>query len=478
MQHVPILRAGRPYRSLNRTELPHVATGASVAQVSQANPGLISRDLRDAGGNQDALRGLPVRELLEMCKRAAALFTDGELPLDPLTGTTQSPEDYVRALSATTGMPQALCRANMQKIRFVLDEMERVLAGLTRGVDLEVLDSGWVEQGGRTVSYLCQSESLGAVLPGNSPGVHSLWLPAVALKVPLVLKPGALEPWTPMRIAQALLAAGVPEPAVSVYPTDHGGAAQILLHCKRSMLFGDASTIGAWANDGRIQLHGPGWSKVLFGDDIAPRWDSHIDLLVSSIAENGGRSCVNASGVWTPAHGRELAEALARRLAAIEALPLDDDRSALAAFPNPKVAQAFSDLIEQHLAIPGAVDLTTELRGGPRVVTRDGCTFVLPTVIWCEDPGHPLASCEFLFPFVSVVQTPVETMVERIGPTLVATVLSDDPVFRNDLMRAPHVDRLNLGSIPTCRVSWDQPHEGNLFEHLYRQRAFQSGSAA
>jgi len=25
--------------------------------------------------------------------------------------------------------------------------------------------------------------------------------------------------------------------------------------------------------------------------------------------------------------------------------------------------------------------------------------------------------------------------------------------------------------VPTGRVEWDQPHEGNLFEHLYRRRA-------
>ena len=28
-------------------------------------------------------------------------------------------------------------------------------------------------------------------------------------------------------------------------------------------------------------------------------------------------------------------------------------------------------------------------------------------------------------------------------------------------------------AIPTPRIHWDQPHEGNLFEHLYKQRAFQ-----
>ena len=38
--------------------------------------------------------------------------------------------------------------------------------------------------------------------------MHSLWLPSIALNVPLVLKPGSQEPWTPARICQALIAAG------------------------------------------------------------------------------------------------------------------------------------------------------------------------------------------------------------------------------------------------------------------------------
>ncbi len=103
-------------------------------------------------------------------------------------------------------------------------------------------------------------------------------------------------------------------------------------------------------------------------------------------------------------------------------------------------------------------------------------TFLRPTLIWCEDPAHPLAASEFLFPFAAVVQVPQEEMLRRIGPTLVATVLTEDEKFKAELMRERSIDRLNLGPIPTCRLSWDQPHEGNLFEHLYRQRAFQGTS--
>ena len=93
-------------------------------------------------------------------------------------------------------------------------------------------------------------------------------------------------------------------------------------------------------------------------------------------------------------------------------------------------------------------------------------------MIWCEDPEHPLADTEFLFPFVAVVEAPAEEMAKRIGPSLVVTALTEDPELQGQLMSCAKIDRLNFGEVPTNEISWDQPHEGNLFELLYRQRAF------
>ena len=115
------------------------------------------------------------------------------------------------------------------------------------------------------------------------------------------------------------------------------------------------------------------------------------------------------------------------------------------------------------------------LRGGSsRIAEVDGCTFLLPTVIRRADPTHPLTRSEFLFPFATVVEVPQERMLSSIGSTLVATAITADAGFRRELMSCSDIDRLNLGAVPTCAVSWDQPHEGNLFEHLYRRRSFQS----
>lgn len=470
MIHVPILRAGYPYRSLNVHHVLHVQTGEPIATVSQANRGLIAKDLAAAADHKRALESLSVSDLLAICKRAAHFFIESELPLG---ADLQSPGDYVRQLSGTTGMPESLCRNNMNKIRTVLEEMEAVLGGLTRGLNLPVLDFGWGVQDKRPLSYVRQTNMLGAVLPSNSPGVHSLWLPAIPMKIPLVLKPGGEEPWTPYRIAQAFIAADCPPEAFGFYPTDYAGAAEILLRSGRSMLFGGESTVAPWKTDPRVQIHGPGRSKIIIADDKISGWEDYLDVMVDSIVDNGGRSCINASGVWVPAHGREVATALANRLARIDAQPLDHPDAQIAAFTNSRFAHQLSSLIDEQLKTPGASDLTAEIRGNGRIVEKAGCTYLLPTVVWCENPEHPLANTEFLFPFVSVVETPQREILELIGPTLVVSAIAEDEEFIDDLLGSADVERLNLGVICTSQISWDQPHEGNLFEHLYRQRAFQ-----
>lgn len=124
----------------------------------------------------------------------------------------------------------------------------------------------------------------------------------------------------------------------------------------------------------------------------------------------------------------------------------------------------------------GAEDVTARYRGPDRLVRFEGGTYLLPTVIFCDDTDHPLANQEFLFPFVSVTEIPAAQLCDTLGPSLVVTALTEDRVLRQSLLERPDIGRLNLGPIPTTVIQWDQPHEGNLFTHLYRQRAFQLAS--
>jgi acyl-CoA reductase-like NAD-dependent aldehyde dehydrogenase len=476
MLHIPVLRKGEPYRSLDVQRTVHHRTREPFAEVSQANAGLIRRDLRDQAENRRRLASLSTADLIAICKRAADHFANDNLPLGD---TMQSPQDYVAQLSATTGLPWTLVRRNMSKIRGVLAEIDGVLAGLTRGLDMSVLDNGYTETNGLLLSYFPRADALGVILPSNSPGVHSLWAPSIAMKTPLVLKPGSAEPWTPYRMIQALVKAGCPGEAFGYYPADHAGGAEILRQCGRGMLFGDVAAARAFGNDPRIEVHGPGYSKIVIGEDLIDRWEEYLDIMVASVADNSGRSCVNASSIWVPAHGREIAEAVAERLTRIEPLPAEHERAALAPFADSTVAERISDTIDSGLQEEGASDITMKHRdGSPRLVAANGCTYLLPTLIHCTSASHGLANREFLFPFASVVEVKKESLIDAIGPTLVVTAITEDEPLKARLLMSPHVGRLNLGPIPTNQISWNQPHEGNLFDHLYGRRAFQRADQA
>ena len=473
MLHLPVLRWGQPYTSMDVDPVVHFATGEPIAEVSRANGGLIQRDMRKAARAREVLRDIAIDELIARIGKAGALYMDATLPIGD---GTQTPDEFVRAQSASTGLPERMCRANMKKNAFVLAEMRRILASLTRGLELEVLSRGHGEERGVPISYQVQSPVVGLVLPSNSPGVHTLWLPVIPLQVGLVLKPGPQEPWTPYRMSEAFFAAGIPREAISIYPGLGDVGAAVLEHCGRNLIFGGTATVDRYRGNPAVQAHGPGFSKILIGDDQVDRWEQFLDVMVDSVFLNSGRGCINCSGIWASRHTREIAEAIARRLAGVRPLPPDDPEASLAAFTVAGAAEAITNEIDRDLAAPGVTDVTAIHRQGPRLVKEGRADYLLPTVVHCDSPDVAIAHKEYMFPFVSVVRCPEAKMIGAIGPTLVGTAMTCNPAFRRSLIDAVHIDRLNLGPVPTTQLNWLQPHEGNLIDFLFRARAFQTAA--
>ena len=471
MIHFPILRWGKPYKSLEVDQVVHFITGEPLAEVSQSIGGMIARDIRKAHRARDALREIPIQELIGRASQAADLFMSAELPAGD---GSQTPDDFVRYQSATTGLPEHMCRQNMEKLHHVLTSMEQILDALTRGLDLSILTAGYGEENGVVRSFQATTPVLGMVLPSNSPGVHGLWLPVIPLQIGLVLKPGPQEPWTPYRMSEAFFQAGIPRNAISLYPGLGDVGAAVLQHCSRNLIFGGTPTIEQYGNNPRVQVHGPGFTKILLGDDQVDDWETHLDLMVDSVLTNSGRSCISCSGIWVSRHGREIADALARRLGPIAPKDPEDPEAQLAAFTVQGQGDAIDAGIEQGLGEPGVEDVTARYRDGQRLISRERCSYLRPTVIYSRSPEATLANTEYMFPFASVVECPQAQMLDRIGDSLVVTGITEDPAFRQKLMDCPHIDRLNLGAIPTIRLNWLQPHEGNLVDFLYRARAFQT----
>ncbi len=503
--HIPALRRGRAYESLDQTEVKDFRTGEVKATVSQVNAGIVRKDLTRVAEGQAALKKFSVAQLIEICAKTGEQFLNGTLPLGD-KGHTQSPPQYIETLSSTSGLPHVMVRRNMEKIHLALTNMKTVLNGLSRGLDLSILDKGSGEQFGTRLSYFPTTQALGLVMPSNSPAVNSLWLPSIALKTPVIIKPGKEEPWTSYRLIQAFIAAGAPAEAFGFYPTDHEGAGEILKICGRALIFGDKSTTAQYANNPAIQIHGPGWSKILIGEDCIENWPDYVDVMAASISDNGGRSCINASAIVVPKYAAEIADALAQKLGPIQPTKADDPNARLSGFANPKMADFIDGAIEDGLKIPGATDVTAKYRSasGPRSqhsvgdegagkssattadstrygrgpsalrkVTFDGGVFIRPTIVLCDSFAHPLANREFLCPYASVVQVPQADMLKQIGYTLAVSVITKDPAFIEQVMAYPHIERLNIGLVSTMKISWDQPHEGNMFEFLWQRRSIE-----
>src|SRR6186997_948008 len=318
MLHLPVLRWGQPYESLEKDEVVHFSTGEPIATVSRANGGLIQRDMSKAQRARDVLREIPIDELIARAGKAGELYMNATLPMGD---GTQSPDEFARAQSASTGLPERMCRGNMKKNAFVLAEMRRILESLTRGLSLDVLSSGYGEERGVPISFQVQSPVVGLVLPSNSPGVHTLWLPIIPLQIGLVLKPGPQEPWTPYRMAEAFFQAGIPREAISLYPGGADVGAGVLDAVDRPMIFGGQPTVDRYRGNPKVQAHGPGFSKIIIGDDMVDRWEQFLDVMVDSVFLTSGRGCINTSGIWASRHTQDIAEAIAQRLASVRPLP-------------------------------------------------------------------------------------------------------------------------------------------------------------
>ena len=322
------------------------------------------------------------------------------------------------------------------------------------------------------MSYQAQSPAVGLVLPSNSPGVHTLWLPVIPMQIGLVLKParknrGRRIAWRPRSSRRAFR-----QKRSRFIPGGGDVGAAVLANCDRSMIFGGTPTVERYKGNPKVQAHGPGFSKILLGDDVVDEWEKYIDLMADSIYLNSGRGCINCSGVWASRHTKEIAEALAKRIGPVASrcrrrIP----KPALAAFTIPGAAPAVWKSIEAELKEDGVEHMTAQY--GPRLVEMERCAYLRPS-----DRALQVARDRDR---EGGIHVPVRQGGRMPAGKNAGVDWSDAGVHGDHgergvpaaLTDAMHIDGLNIGPIPTIKLDWLQPHEGNIVEFLFRARAYQ-----
>src|SRR5438552_1802179 len=126
--HIPALRRGRAYDSLDKAQIVDHRTGALLAQISQVNAGIIRKDLARISESRAALKRFSTANLIAICAKAGDEFLNGTLPFGD-KGHKQTAQEYVQILSSTSGLPHVMVRRNMAKINHALTNMRAILNG-------------------------------------------------------------------------------------------------------------------------------------------------------------------------------------------------------------------------------------------------------------------------------------------------------------------------------------------------------------
>ena len=421
MRHLPILRHGVVYRSLDIRTLRAPDTKTTLAEVSLANAGLIRRDAR----RPPSLEFQP-KAIAQALERAAELLY-APIGLDP-DASPMDLAEFKTVVEKSTGLSEAV-------ITHQLALLAETLQGLAQRVP---------------ETQPAQVRDLAVVLPSNALAVNRAWLPAIALGARVALKPGAADPFTPHRLIAALIAGGIPRETFSIYPSDHETTGVLIGTSSRTQLFGDASVVERYSHDPNVQVNGPGRSAVILAAGLD--WTAHLDDLIEGVCLHSGRSCLNTSSIVTldgPETAKRLAEALAERLKSAPRVNLGD----------PAKVRAIAARVEDALLTVGAQRLSPDGFGTPPPhPSAPDQSSLAPTVIHCESGSHPLARIELPFPFVSVTSVEEQAVLSWLGPTLAVATLGVSTALERAIEANHDIERLCPSAPHSLSTSMAETH--------------------
>ena len=280
--------------------------------------------MRHAQRARDVLREIPINDLLERVEEGRRTLRQGRRCR---WATARRRPTSSRACSRRPpACPSTCASSTWRRTTSCSRNMDKILDSLTRGLDLDILSRGYgVERAACRSATRRSRRSLGMVLPSNSPGVHTLWLPIIPMQVGLVLKPGPQEPWTPYRMTEAFFAGRHSAAGDRDLPRPGRRRRGRARAAARSLIFGGTATVEQYKGNPRVQAHGPGFSarsssattRSISGRSTSTSWST-----ASSSTAAAAASTAPASG--RRGTRRKIAEAIAEKIGPMQPLPPED----------------------------------------------------------------------------------------------------------------------------------------------------------
>ncbi|MEY9873003.1 acyl-CoA reductase-like NAD-dependent aldehyde dehydrogenase [Streptacidiphilus sp. MAP12-33] len=431
------LVAGETVACDETAELPGL-DGSPVARVGISPTLLLRLALRRTRG-----AAVPA----EVFGRAGTFFAQAELGGD-------SAEVHRRRVVAVTGLPDRVVADGLRSVR---DGLARLAESTERQLPAPTDDVRWVPRG----------RTLGVVTPSNHVDPHLTWARALSVGYGVIVRPGTRDPFTPFRLAAALLSAGLPPQCLAVLPGGHDLGERLLGETDLGIVYGGPAAVSRWAENPGVLTRGPGRSAALLDRPLTPEI---VEALARSVAADAGVRCANTSVIRTSGDPAEVADALAARLDTLPVRPAADPDAVLPCFSADQAAglrRTVAELEQAGLRRHSAAD-------GP-VPLPDGTCAARPVVLSTTDPAHPAVGTELPFPFVVVAPWSAADGLEPFGRTLVLSIHSEDAGLPLAALAHPQIRRVVVGGAVPWTSGPHLPHDGSLTGFLLEPKALLFG---
>jgi hypothetical protein len=439
------------YRTRNR-EVVTDTSGVAVAELSMVPRLYVTRTI----GTQRKFRPLPIPQ------REAALAKTAETFANSVIAGLEF-EQYVVYASRVSGLPVGITRIGALGVAdAATTAFDSVWSAQPAGAAMD-----WRDERTRDGSavWARRGEVFAVHASGNAPGIHGLWLQALALGYRVAIRPSRREPFTGHRLIRALRDAGFRHEDAVYLPTDYAGADELIRAADLTMVYGGQDVMDKYDGNPTVFPNGPGRSKTLITAD--QDWRDHLDIIVDSISNLGGMGCVNTTAVLYEGDPAPLAHAIAHRLSMIAPLPSSDERAIL---PTQPIDDARATAA--YLAARAAG--TTALLGADQVVADlgDGCAALRPAVHLLAEPDVQKLNIELPFPCVWVSPWSRADGLDPLRHSLVLNAVTDDENLVDDLVNEPTISNVYRGHHASYHTAPAIPHDGYLADFLMRNKGF------
>ncbi|MGC4945286.1 aldehyde dehydrogenase family protein [Streptomyces sp. DT224] len=371
-------------------------------------------------------------------------------------------EEIARLISAENGKPIKWARGEVGRavsvFRFASEEARRFNSGEAQRLDT---DAGGTGRLGLTRRFP-RGTVLG-IAPFNFPlnlSAHKV-APAIAVGVPIILKPAPATPVSSLVLGELLAETGLPAGSWSVLTVPNDRMPALVQDERLPVIsFTGSAPVGYAIMDSVPRKHctlelGGNGAAVVLGDYAS---DEDLDWAANRIATfsnyQGGQSCISVQRVIADAAVYD--RLLPRIVAAVEA-QVTGDPSDPTTDVGPLVDEAAARRVESW--VDEAVAAGAQLLAGGR---RDGSTYA-PTVLAGLPDGVTLATEEVFGPVLSVQKVTGEA--EAFAAVNASQYGLQAGVFTHDIQaafrahRALEVGGVIIGDVPSYRAD-QMPYGG------------------